>query len=108
MSCYRLEEMIWQQVQEIVPDKCDLIFLPVGTIEAHGAAAIGTDNIIPTYVADYLGERFNAIVAPCVNYGITRSLYGYAGSLTIKPENFKAMVDAVSEMLNHDFVQDEK
>ena len=89
MAWYRLEEMIWQQVQEVVPRQCDLIFLPVGTIEAHGSAAIGTDNFIPINIADYLAERFNAIVAPCVHYGITRSLYGYAGSLTIRPETFK-------------------
>jgi creatinine amidohydrolase len=100
LNWYRLEEMIWQQVQEIVPDKCDLIFLPVGTVEAHGSAAIGTDNIIPRAVADYLGERFGAIVAPCVNYGITRSLYGYAGSLTIKPENFKNYIYDILQSLH--------
>lgn len=100
MTWYRLEEMIWQQVQEVVPDKCDLIFLPVGTIEAHGSAAIGTDNIIPTAIADYLTERFNAIVAPCVHYGITRSLYGYAGSLTIKPENFKNYIYDILQSLH--------
>lgn len=88
MAWYKLEAMLWQEVQEIVPAKCDLAFLPVGTIEAHGAAAIGTDNIIPIAIADYLGERFKAIVAPCVHYGITKSLYGYAGSLTVRPEIF--------------------
>ena len=88
MAWYKLEEMIWQEVQEIVPAKCDLIFLPVGTIEAHGSAAIGTDNIIPLSISEYLAERFSAIMAPCVHYGITKSLYGYAGSVNIRPEVF--------------------
>ncbi len=88
MAWYKLEEMIWQEVQEIVPAKCDLVFLPVGTIEAHGSAAIGTDNIIPLSISEYLAERFNAIMAPCVHYGITKSLYGYAGSINIRPEVF--------------------
>ncbi len=92
MSWYRLEEMLWQEVQEVVPSKCDLVFFPVGTIEAHGSAAIGTDNIIPIALADYLGERFQAIVAPCVHYGITKSLYGYAGSITVRPEIFTAYI----------------
>lgn len=92
MSWYRLEEMIWQEVQEVVPAKTDLVFLPVGTIEAHGSAAIGTDNIIPIAIGEYLAQRFNAILAPCVHYGITKSLYGYAGSLTIRPEIFTAYI----------------
>ncbi len=100
MTWYRLQEMIWQQVQEVVPAKCNLIFLPVGTVEAHGSAAIGTDNIIPTAIGDYLAERFNAIVAPCVNYGITRSLYGYAGSITIKPEHFKNYIYDILQSLH--------
>ncbi|MGB5105287.1 MAG: creatininase family protein [Candidatus Zixiibacteriota bacterium] len=92
MAWHKLEEMIWQEVQEVVPEKCDLVFLPVGTIEAHGSAAIGTDNIIPLSISEYLAERFNAIMAPCVNYGITRSLYGYAGSLTIRPVIFTGYI----------------
>jgi creatinine amidohydrolase len=100
MAWFRLEEMIWQEVQETVPDKCDLIFLPVGTIEAHGSAAVGTDNFIPIAIADYLGERFNAIVAPCVHYGITGSLYGYAGSLTVKPETLKSYILDILQSLS--------
>ena len=92
MAWYKLEEMIWQEVQEVVPAKCDLVFLPVGTVEAHGSAAIGTDNYIPLSISEYLAERFNAIMAPCVHYGITRSLYGYAGSLTIRPEIFTGYI----------------
>ncbi len=88
MAGYVLEELTWQQAAEIVPAKTDLAFLPVGTIEAHGSAALGTDNYIPIDLAAYLGERFNAVIAPCVHYGITKSLYGYAGSLTIRTDIF--------------------
>lgn len=88
MTWYKLEEMTWRQVADVVPKSCDLIFLPVGTIEAHGSAAIGTDNIIPIAIGEYLAERFSAVLAPCVHYGITKSLYGYPGSIGIKPANF--------------------
>lgn len=100
MTWYRLEEMIWQEAQEIVPDKCDLVFLPVGTIEAHGSAALGTDNIIPIHIADYLAERFGAIVAPCVHYGITASLLGYAGSLTVRPETLRNYILDILQSLS--------
>lgn len=104
MVGYLLEEMTWRQVQELVPDKTDLVFLPVGTIEAHGSSCIGTDNYIPTDIADYLRDRFDAIMAPCVHYGITKSLYGYAGSITIKPENFiNYMTDIVESLADKGF-----
>jgi creatinine amidohydrolase len=81
--------MTWRQFAEVVPEVSDLIFLPVGTIEAHGSAALGTDNIIPIAIGEYLAERFSAILAPCVHYGITKSLYGYPGAITIRPAVFE-------------------
>lgn len=62
--------------------------LPVGTIEAHGSACLGTDNLIPETIALGIAERLNALVAPTLSYGITKSLYRYPGGVTIKPETF--------------------
>jgi creatinine amidohydrolase len=101
VSWYRLEEMTWQQVGQLVPDQTDLIFLPVGTIEAHGSSAIGTDNIIPISIGEYLAEKFSAILAPCVHYGITKSLYGYPGSLGIRPEMFEGYMFDILASLAH-------
>jgi creatinine amidohydrolase/Fe(II)-dependent formamide hydrolase-like protein len=104
VTWHRLEEMTWQEVAAFVPKSSDLIFLPVGTIEAHGSAAIGTDNIIPISIGEYLAERFSAVLAPCVHYGITKSLYGYAGSLGIKPEHFAAyMLDILDSLADKKF-----
>ncbi len=89
MAGYRLEELTWREFADLVPTQTDLVFLPVGTIEAHGAAILGTDNVIPISIGENLAERFNALLAPCVHYGITRSLYGWPGGLTIKPEIFR-------------------
>lgn len=99
MTCLRLEELTWQEVGELVPARTDLIFVPVGTIEAHGSAAIGTDNIIPISIGEYLAERFSALLAPCVHYGITKSLYGYPGSIGIRPENFRNYLMDILESL---------
>ena len=87
-----LQKLSWKSVRELVPDKVDTILFPVGTIEAHGDAAIGTDNLIPESIAEYLADRINALIAPILNYGITKSLYGYPGSITIQPPNFEAFV----------------
>jgi creatinine amidohydrolase len=53
---------------------------------------MGTDNYIPESICNNIAERINALVAPLVNYGITRSLYRYNGGSTIKPEHFQAYI----------------
>lgn len=83
------EEMNWDEFGKLVPDKYDTAILPVGTIEAHGVSPLGTDNLIPVEMAKRIAGDLKAIVAPCVNYGITSSLLGYSGSVTIQPETFQ-------------------
>lgn len=92
-----LKKLTWTKIKKMVPDQLDTILLPVGTIEAHGAAALGTDVLIPEAIAASQAERLNALIAPTVNYGVTRSLYRYPGSSTIQPGNFTAyMIDVLN------------
>ena len=58
---YKLERMLWQQVRDIVPSQIDTAVLPIGTIEAHGAACLGTDVFIPEDISEYVCEKFNYI-----------------------------------------------
>lgn len=90
--------------RELVPEKIDTVILPVGTIEGHGSACIGTDNLIPETIADGIADRINALVAPTVNYGITKSLYRYPGGSTINPEVFEAYLhDILDSFVDHEF-----
>ncbi|MBI4721223.1 MAG: creatininase family protein, partial [Chitinivibrionia bacterium] len=84
----KLQRLHWLKVRELVPSKINTVLLPVGTVEGHGSACLGTDNVIPEDIADGIAERVNALVAPIINYGITRSLYRYPGGSTIKPEHY--------------------
>ncbi len=88
----RLQKLNWMTVRDLVPGKIDTVLFPVGTVEAHGSACLGTDNYIPETIADGLAERLNALVAPIVNYGVTHSLYRYNGSATVKAEHLKLYV----------------
>ena len=76
------------KVKDLVPSTTDTIILPVGTVEAHGSACLGTDNFIPEAIALGVAERLNALVAPTLSFGVTRSMYGYPGGITINPETF--------------------
>ncbi len=79
----QFQRLSWKHIKELVPGKIDTLIFPVGTVEAHGAMALGTDNFIPESIANHLADKINALIAPTVNYGITRSLYGYPGSVTV-------------------------
>ncbi len=95
----RLQHLNWLKVRELVPDKIDTIILPVGTVEAHGSACLGTDNFIPTVISEGIAERVNAFIAPIVNHGITKSLYRYPGGTTIQPETFGRYVGDILDSL---------
>ena len=100
----RLQHLNWLTVRDLVPKEIDTVILPVGTVEAHGSACLGTDNFIPEAIANDIAERVNALVAPIVNYGITKSLIRYNGGSTIKPENFRLYIrDILDSMVDTGF-----
>jgi len=94
-----LQKLTWKNIRELVPGRIDTVIFPVGTIEAHGATVLGTDNLIPDSIAAHLADKINAIIAPTLNYGITKSLYGYPGSMTVRPASFQNFVADVFKSL---------
>jgi creatinine amidohydrolase len=92
----RIDELNWQEFSRLVPKCADLALLPVGTVEAHGVTGLGTDNQIPESIARRIAGKVNALVAPTVPYGITRSLLPYPGSLAVSPATFERYVFEVA------------
>ncbi len=95
----KLEELNWMEFKRLVPKRTDAVLLPVGTIEAHGVTGLGTDNQIPSSIAERIAEPVNALIAPTIPYGITRTLLPYPGSLTVPPGTFEHYVAAVAASL---------
>ncbi len=91
----KLEDMNWMEFKELVPGKIDTVILPVGTIEAHGVTNLGTDVSIPVFIAERIAEDLNAIIAPPIYYGITRTLYSYPGSLTVTSPVFESYLTEI-------------
>jgi creatinine amidohydrolase len=90
-----LERINWMEFKELVPSKVPTVLLPLGSLEAHGVTANGTDILSPVAMARDIAARVNAMVAPVVPYGITASLAAYPGGLTIPEDAYKAYVRAV-------------
>jgi creatinine amidohydrolase len=86
----RIGELTWERFRDLVPRDKDLVLVPVGTIEAHGAIPLGTDTVIPEALATDLAEKLDALVAPAVAYGVTNSLLPYPGSTTVSSSTFRA------------------
>ena len=87
--------MLYMSILEFEKEigKNPMVIIPVGTVEAHGLhLPLGTDAIIPEKIAAELGERFDAIVAPTIYYGYTRSLKSYKGSLSVRENIFAEYV----------------
>lgn len=100
----RLQYLNHLEFKKTVPAKIDTVIVPVGTIEAHGVTPLGTDNIIPEGMAGPIAEEIDALIAPTVNYGVTRGLAGHPGTITISPGVFKAyMIDILKGLAKNGF-----
>ena len=91
-----MERLNWMEFREWVPVKINTVLLPLGSLEAHGVTANGTDILAPVAMAKDIAARVNAFVAPAVPYGITASLAAYPGGLTVADEAYRAYVKAVA------------
>jgi creatinine amidohydrolase len=94
-STREMERINWIEFGQLVPSKITTVLLPLGTIEAHGVAANGTDILAPLAMARSIADRLNALIAPAIPYGFTGILDAYPGCFTIPEEIYRGYVRAV-------------
>ena len=94
-STREMERINWMEFGECVPAKINTVLLPLGTLEAHGVTANGTDILVPVAMAREIAPRVNAMIAPVISYGFTGILDAYPGSFTIPEEAYRNYVRAV-------------
>jgi creatinine amidohydrolase len=83
------------EFREWIPAKICTVLLPLGTLEAHGVTANGTDMIAPVAIAREIAARVHAMIAPVIPYGFTGVLDAYPGGFTVPEETYRAYVRAV-------------
>jgi creatinine amidohydrolase len=105
LKFHAMQDYCWMRLAEIVPKVTDRAILPIGTVESHGACAIGTDNIIPQNLAEMIWERCNALVAPPINHGFTgASISRFPGSITVRPEILEEYIyDVLKDLVRTGF-----
>ena len=97
----RIDRLNWMHFAELVPRHMNTLLLPVGTLEAHGATSLGTDNMIPQRLSEVIAERLNAMVAPSIPYGVTAHLGALAGGTHVPAKPFADYAAAVITTLAH-------
>jgi creatinine amidohydrolase len=105
LKFHEMQNYCWMRLAEIIPEVTDRIILPIGTVEPHGACAIGADNVIPQNLAEMIWERCNALVAPPINHGFTgASISRFPGAITVRPEIFEEYIyDVLKDLVRTGF-----
>lgn len=81
------------------------VIVPIGSIEQHGPTGlIGTDAICVEQIAARAGEVADILIAPVMPAGVAPHHMAFAGTLSLRPETFIAMVgDLTRSLARHGF-----
>lgn len=94
-----LKEMSWKEFEKR-REMTDLVIIPSGAFEVYGPhLPLGTDILASQRIAEMVAEEVNAIVGPALEVGESAMLDEFPGTITIKPESFKAYMNDTVQSL---------
>lgn len=94
-----LSNMTTEQAKTILQQD-PIVVIPVGSTEQHGPqCGLGTDFIIPSYLAQQIADEENVVVAPTVPYGVCPYHQDFAGSIDIGYEGLYLVLHGITSSL---------
>ncbi|MEM2256427.1 MAG: creatininase family protein [Candidatus Bathyarchaeia archaeon] len=99
------QELSWPEIVEHAK-KCDIIIIPVGSIEMHGPhCPVGVDSLSVQKMAERVAKRTGVLVAPPIWYGAHMYMqYGFPGTIPIRSDVLKQFVkDVVTGLVKNGF-----
>jgi creatinine amidohydrolase len=94
-----MEDLTSKEFQDIVV-RDPLFILPIGATEAHGVhLPLSTDTLQPEALAEELGERMGALIAPTINYGVHNTTRTMPGTVDISFDTLRALTRDVLDSL---------
>ena len=100
----QLKLSTWIEVEKYL-ERSQAILIPIGSTEQHGPTGlIGTDFLCPEIIGERVAEEGNILMAPTFNVGMAQHHLGFAGSMTLQPSTFMAVMrDWVNSLVKHGF-----
>jgi creatinine amidohydrolase len=101
-----IEEMTWPEVERAIAEGRATAILACGATEQHGPhLPIGTDTYLGTAIAERAARiAGNALVAPTLRPGLSDHHMRFAGSFTLRPQIFVALLtDMCTSLARHGF-----
>ena len=88
----RLSSMTQMEVADAIAAKCSVI-LPTGATEAHGPhMPTDTDTHQAEHIALLVADRIDAVVAPPVAYGISKTFEFFPGTISLSIPTYQTVV----------------
>ncbi|RDD62190.1 creatininase family protein [Ferruginivarius sediminum] len=95
----RLAHMTQDEVARAIDSK-RLVILPTGATEAHGPhMPIDTDSHQAEHIAVLLAKRIDAVVAPAVCYGVSKTFENFPGTISLSIPVYQELVYEVCAAL---------
>ncbi len=101
----RLQDMTWEEVQQIVEKSSKTILLPFGSTEQHGPhLPVGTDTMVAVTLAEDAGQKACVPVAPPLWFGWSPHHMILPGTITIRPDLLAEIAfDIIFSLHHHGF-----
>lgn len=96
----RLQDLNWMDVERYLETDSRVI-LPVGATQQNAYLSLMTATLIPARIADALAQRENILVAPPLNFGVSRHYSEYPGTISLSRSTFDYAVMEIVESLLH-------
>lgn len=95
----RMSSMTQMEIAKIISERKPVI-LPTGATEAHGPhMPTDTDTHQAEYIAIELAEKIDAVVAPPVAYGISKTFEFFPGTISLSIPTYQTMVFEIGAAL---------
>lgn len=90
------------KLRKIISNKKQIAVIPVGSIEQHGPhLPISTDSDIVTQVSKLICQKFNFILLPTINYGVSHEHFPFFNLSISKSTLEKMLIDLCSSLVEN-------
>ncbi len=95
----RMERMTQNEIEAVIEEN-RLVIIPTGATEAHGPhMPTDTDTHQAGHISYLLAQRIGAVVAPTVNYGVSKTFENFPGTISLSIPLYQELVYEVGMAL---------